>query len=67
MQIVEMKDQREPLEFVRFFLGWHFPEEQMLEQMSKEAAEVHTVVKQYAQHYTLEQLQRRVSDVARGC
>jgi len=60
-RIVEIKDAQEPLEFIRFFQGWRYPEEKAESFLGKEAAEVGKVVQQYAKYYTLEQLQDKAS------
>lgn len=55
--IVELKDTQEPLDFIRYFLGWKYSDEKAQTMMSKEASEIGKVVSQYAKYYTLEQLQ----------
>jgi hypothetical protein len=57
--IMEVKDNKEPLEFIKYFHGWRYSDEKVAESMSKEATEVAKVVSQYTKYYTLEELQHR--------
>ena len=59
--IIEVKDTKEPLDFIRHFHGWRYSEEKVAENMSKEASEVGKVVSQYQKFYTLDQLQNKHS------
>ena len=61
VKVVEVKDTKEPLDFIKHFLGWRYSEEKEAASMSKEAAEVGKVVSQYQKYYTLEQLQNKSS------
>lgn len=61
VKVVEVKDMSEPLDFIRCFSGWQYPEEKLVAVMSKEAVEVREVVKKYTNSYTLQQLQDKSS------